>query len=275
MFQLFGKCLFHSEHHFAPWFHSLTSLVFDIRHAFIGILFGSVYFQLGTSNDSTNYFNRLVLLYFTVFVGYLPNLDFLAEQFIYRNIFYRERASRAYSTLAYWLGRFIIAMPMNFIGCFLYSIIIYYMCGLRDANSNGGGSYFLYLVTNVILADNVGRIYISIISNISSSLYVAVSLFPPFAILQIFFEGYLIFLPTYPSWISWIADFVYMRFAYQGLVLNEFSGNTELELSSHYIHQLGFQSLDKGSALIIVIIIGIAMAYISYLCLYYFRFVKR
>lgn len=238
-------------------------------------MFGSLYYQLGTSDDSTNYFNRLVLFFFTVLAGYLFSLDYLAELLMNRNIFYRERASRAYSTLAYWLGRFLITIPMTFIGSFLYCIIIYYMCNLRDARTNGGGSYFLYLVTATILSDNLGRLYLSINANISSSLQVAVSYLPPFAFMQIVFEGFIIFLPTFADWLSWVAYLSYMRYAFQGMVLNEFSGNDNLSLGSSYIHDLGFESIDKGSCLIILVVMIFVIGYISYLTMYYFRFVKR
>lgn len=256
-----------------------------VRSILLGVLFGSLYYQLGTSDDSTNYFNRLVLFFFTVLAGYLFSLDYLAELLMNRKIFYRERASRAYSTLAYWLARYLITIPMTVIGAVLYCLILYYMCGLRGADSTsstggggegaGDGEYFFYLLTATILADNLGRLYLSINANISPSLQVAVSYLPPFAFLQLVFEGFIIFLPTFSDWLSWVSYLSYMRYAFQGIVLNEMSGNDQLALGSYYIHQLGFESIDKGSCLLVLMAMILVLGYISYLTMYYCRFEKR
>lgn len=237
-------------------------------------MIGTLYYDLDTGYDSKAYSDRLSVIFLALMTLLVPHLGDMAELQKDRNLFYRERSCRAYSTYAYWITRLLFALPFDILGIILKSFFLYYLPGLRDWRT-GGGSYFLYFVTNCYITDVISHLLCQIISNISPSMQVASSWFPIALALVAAFEGYMLFLPTFPNWISWVAYFNYMRYAFQGLVLNEFSGNEDLPLASTYIHNLGFESLNSGKALIILLVFLCIMSIISYLTLYYIRFERR
>jgi ABC-type multidrug transport system permease subunit len=237
-------------------------------------LFGTVFYDLSTGTDSKAYTDRLSFFFFTLMNFMVPHLDDMAELQKDRNLFYRERSCRAYSPFAYWISRLIITFPLNVVGVFIYSFFVYYLLGLRDSDSGGGG-YFIYFVIICILADTIAHLTAQVISNISSSMQVAASLFPVFVFFLVGFEGFIVYLPDFPDWISWIAFFSYMRYAFQGFVLNELSGNEDLPFASNYIHNLGFQSLNTGKIFVILIAIAIVTSVVAYLTIYYIRHERR
>lgn len=249
--------------------------LYFIRSFAGGILFGSLFYNLASGNDPKAYNNRLSLFFFTLMHLLMPHLDDMAELQKDRNLFYRERSCRAYSPFAYWMSRLIITFPINVIGVFIYSFFVYYLAGLRDATTNGGGGYFIYFAIICIFADTIAHLTSQIVSNISSSMQVAASIFPIVVFFMVGFEGYVVYLPDFADWISWIAYFSYMRFCFQGFVLNELSGNEDLPLSSTYVHDLGFQSLTTGKIFVILVVFLFITGIISYLTIYYIRFERR
>lgn len=252
----------------------LLIVLFIFRCILAGILIGTLYYNLDTGYDSKAYTNRLSVSFLTTLTLFAPHLSDMTELQKDRNLFYRERSCHAYSPFAYWISRLLFSLPFDILGIILKSFLIYYLCGLRYWET-GGGSYFLYFITTSYLTDVTSHVLCQIISNISPSMQVASSFFPIAIAVFAAFEGYLIFLPNFPNWISWVAYFNYLRYAFQGLVLNEFSGNGDLPLSSTYVHNLGFESLDKGKVLVILLVFLLLMSIVSYLTLFYIRFERR
>lgn len=259
------------------WIHSLSLLTCSslfFRGLLTGFLFSSLYYNLPTGDDSKAYIYRLNVFYFQLIYLIIPHLEDITGLQKDRSLFYRERSAGAYSPFAYWISRLLITIPFNVIGLFINVVLTYYACGLRDTDTGGGG-YFLYLFTIFIITDTLGHLLAQITSNITPSVQVATDVYPIFVFSLASFEGFLIFLPNFPNWISWAAYFSFLRYSFQGLILNEFSGNDELPLSSTYIHNLGFEGLTTGSCFVILMIFVVLFCIAAYLTLYYIRFERR
>jgi hypothetical protein len=66
-----------------------------------------------------------------------------------------------------------------------------------------------------------------------------------------------------------------MRFAYQGLVMNELKGNEALPYGEEYLMLLGFNTLTKATCFYVTLIFMAFFACVSLLCLKIFHFEKR
>ena len=52
-----------------------------------------------------------------------------------RSVFLRERSTRLYSVLSYYMAKTFTELPIAFIIASLFMVIIYYICGLNDIYS--------------------------------------------------------------------------------------------------------------------------------------------
>ena len=108
------------------------------------------------------------------------------------------------------------------------------MVGLK---TGGFGMFFGVL----LLTSWTGLFVCQLIAAISPSSQTAISGFPVALFFTITFAGYMIFIPTFPDWLSaWAPYISFLRFSFQALVLNEFNDNSDLPLSQVYIDALGF-----------------------------------
>jgi ABC-type multidrug transport system permease subunit len=202
-----------------------------------------------------------------------------------RLIFYRERSANAYNAFSYYLSNFIIQIPIDVLNIFLYSIILYSLCDLRgsiDENAESGGdsggsnSHYLFFMYIMLITNYSGLFICQLISYCSPSTDVAMSLFPVVLFFVTAFEGFIVYLPEFPGWLSWLANVSYLRFSFQALVLNELQGNDDnLPLESYYISQLGFDTISKTTCgLVMFVFLGLH-ALLTYLAVRYVNFEKR
>ena len=85
--------------------------------------------------------------------------------------------------------------------------------------------------------------------------------------------GFFVFLPDFPDWEgSWIPNIVYMRYCYQGMVLNEFQNNNNLPKQHEYIHNMGFDTISiQGCIGILFLFLGSFSSLFYFLLCYYYK----
>eukprot|EP01039_Chlorochromonas_danica_P004846 gene4846-5314_t len=245
-------------------------LATSLRYMFIALFYGSVFYALPTGTDTSCYSNRLCILFFTlllVLMGHQEDIPALLED---RMLFYRERAASAYCTFAYWLTNVIVVLPFSAINVTCYSIILYCLTGLRKEWS----AFFCFLYI-VLVTDWIGCMVCQMVSYVSASAEIAMSFFPVALFFAMAFEGFIVYLPQFPKWLQWADNLSYMRFSFQAVVVNEFSGNSELPLEEIYLSNLGFQELDAWQCGAILWAFVVIHTVLSYLLLAYLDFEKR
>lgn len=211
---------------------------YSCRHVITGLFFGTVFYNQSGGEDFTAYNNRLSLFFFSLLFVLMSHLIDIANMLQDRPYYYRERS--IYDALAYWLSITLVQIPFNMVNVALYSSIMYYLVGLRT-----DAQYFFFFLYVMWVADFVGMMVCQILACLSSSAQVAVSLFPISLFFCTAFEGFIVYIPSFPPWLGWLSFSSYLRYAFQALVLNEFYENSELPQSSSYIGSLGFESLSK------------------------------
>ena len=197
------------------------------------------------------------------------HVDSIGKLLIDRLVFYRERGAKAYGPFSYWLSTTIPVLLFQFPLMFIFTIIIYFMAGLRD------GHYGYFFI--IILLSNYTIMYLSFtLGAISSSIQVSLSLFPIVLGLNILYAGYLVYIPNMPGVEgTWLPYIFYLRYAFQGLVLNELQNNDDLTESHSYISELDFDTISvSGCTAIILIFLGcFAISY--YVALRFINFEQR
>jgi hypothetical protein len=137
---------------------------------------------------------------------------------------------------------------------------LYNLVGLRP-----GAGYFFYYYLVVFAASCNGIFLCQMMSSISSSTQAALQFFPVMLFFSLAFSGllsilkivkysqfsflgFIIYLPDFPSWLgAWAPYASFLRYAFQGLVENEFKNNNNLPLNSVYLGDLGFNSVSSAT----------------------------
>lgn len=243
----------------------------SVRHLIAGLFYGSIYFQLrgGSSNDV--YSNRSGVFFFSLLfmiIGHQQSVPSFVDD---RLLFYRERSAGAYGAFPYWISSWILQVPMVFVNVLLFAVPCYWLVGLRE-----GAAYFGYFYIQTVMCSLVGLFSAGLVSAISRNTQAALSYFPVVMFLAVSFAGFAIFIPQFPPWLgNWAPYISYMRYALQGVTLNEFQDNPSMSQSSAYIDQLGYQYLSKTecAGIMLPFIGAYALAYL--LALQYINFEKR
>lgn len=216
-----------------------ATVVATMRHIVVGLFYGSLYFQLSTSGSSA-YTNRLGLFFFTMMfmvIGHQQSIPAIMDD---RLIFYRERGSKAYGAFSYWMSLWLVQLPLVIVNAFVYTFIVFFMVGLE--NSEHTLSFFLYFI---VMTSCTGYFIANLMAAISPSTQAALSYYPIVLFMNVSFSGFLVYIPNFPDWLgSWAPYLSFMRYAFQGMTLAEFNGNSDLPNGSTYIDNLGFDGLD-------------------------------
>jgi ABC-type multidrug transport system permease subunit len=239
----------------------------------VGFFYGSVYYQLDTGDgcDENCYTDRMSLMYFSVMLMLMGQLDSISIVIEDRLVYYRERGAKAYSPFAYYLSTFLIQIPTLVLNVLFYSIGMYTLTGLR-----AGASYYGYFFFLMLFASYCGMFLAYTAASVSRTTEVALSCFPAVFAFNMLYAGYLVYIPAMEEWQkTWLPYLSFFRYAFQGLVLNEFRNNDDLPESHEYIDRLGFDFISVGGCCaILTLFVGI-FANFYYLAIRYVDFEER
>jgi len=231
------------------------------RHIFVSVFYGSIFWKLGNED----YTERLAVLFFSLMFMILGHQQAIPALFEDRLLFYRERGAKAYGAIPYWISSWYLQLPQTMINVLIYGSIVYSMCGFVEGHF---GPFFLSL----LLTSWTGLFVCQAIAALSPTGQAAINFFPVSLFITITFAGFIVYIPTFPLFLRVWAPYVsFMRWAFQALVLNEFSGNEDLENGDYFISEMGFESYDRDYCLSIIPIFTFLFAGLG---LYALRFIN-
>jgi len=140
---------------------------------------------------------------------------FIAE----RDVFERERSVGMYSTLAYFLSKYVMELPHNLIFPFIQANIAYFLMGLQLVVEK----WVLFSILFVVL-NNVGNSLGISLSCLFESLEVALQGAPLIILPLVLFSGFFVNSNGIPVWFDWIKYLSPMKYSYEALMKNEYSG---------------------------------------------------
>jgi ABC-type multidrug transport system ATPase subunit len=136
-----------------------------------------------------------------------------------RAVFLREYSSNLYSVVPYFLGKTFVDTPVGLFFGLLYSLICYYIVGLRPEPQY----YFIFcciFVVLVFLAQGMGLLFGCAFTDFNTAMIVTqFSLMPAFL-----FSGFLINQENMPIWLAWLRFLSPFRYTMEAALRNEFDG---------------------------------------------------
>ncbi|KJE93071.1 hypothetical protein CAOG_009727 [Capsaspora owczarzaki ATCC 30864] len=194
--------------------------------AFTGFMTGAAFFGLSEHWDALN--SRLGALYFLCVIYVLLPFTSLSL-FIYDRQFYsRESAARLYTPSAYYLANSLVELTFNAANVAISASVAYWMIdlGLSDnilgAERNANGFWvFLRIMT---LLHIVGNQMVQLCGLMMPNQDMAFALGAGFVILCQIFSGFLVIPSNFNEVTEWLQYTSFLKYAYAGVVLNEFEG---------------------------------------------------
>ena len=154
------------------------------RYVIIGFFYGTIYFQLPTGTEAPDYTNRLSIFFFGLMFAMMAHQASIPQLFEDRLLFYRERGSKAYGAISYWISQWILNIPLTIISILLFAMIVYLCCGLRS-----GAGYFFFYYMIMLLSSFNGLFVCQLIAALSLSASAALQLFPVMLFFVVAFSG--------------------------------------------------------------------------------------
>ena len=238
-----------------------------MRYIIVAIFYGTIFLHLKTGIP--DYFSRMSIFFFSLMFLIMAHQASIPQMLNDRLLFYRERGAKAYGALPYWMSTWITQVPIVILATLCFALVIYWMVGFRE---NGFG-WYLYFMLAVSLC---GLFFSQFLAAVSSSSEMALTLTPLLILVIILFAGFLVYVNAFSEWLGYWGPYIsFIRYAFQGLVLNEFYDNHNLIYGQNYIDLLGFGDISKEScgAIMVGFVAGMGLA--VFVALKYVNFEKR
>jgi ABC-type multidrug transport system ATPase subunit len=190
-----------------------------IKHGmalFFTIVFGVVYWDMG--RDQTSIMNRTGILFFMAmnqaFGSAIGTSQIIPVQLKVVN---RERASKLYPVLPFYLATFLVALPLELLPQMATGSVIYYMTNLRP-----GFDHFCTYIGVMALENFVGIGVGMVLSCSFTTVEMAPQIAPAVVVLFLMFSGYFLNEASLPAVLGWMKYLSFIRYAFQALCVNEF-----------------------------------------------------
>ncbi|CAL5065164.1 unnamed protein product [Urochloa decumbens] len=191
----------------------------------VSITFGMVFWQVGsTIKDEQDLLNILGTAYTSaLFLGYMNCATLQPIITMERVVFYRERASGMYSSMAYVIAQIAVEIPYMFIQVFIFSAIVYPMVGF-ELTVTKFFWFVLYMMLSFIDFTLYGMMVVALTPNEEIA---AILSFLIFMIWNIF-AGYIIPRKMIPAWWRWMYWADPAAWTIYGLMLSQLGDRKEL-----------------------------------------------
>lgn len=138
-----------------------------------------------------------------------------------RNVVNRERSSKAYHVLPYYLARFVCDIPLRVGQGLLFGCIVYWIVGLNPAAS----AFFIFVCILIMQGLASQGLGIAVSAGAPNE-KVALALAPAVTVILILFGGFYINEDTIPDWLAWIRYLSHLYWSFMALCINDFAGRT-------------------------------------------------
>ncbi|XP_042010868.1 ABC transporter G family member 7-like isoform X2 [Salvia splendens] len=204
------------------------------------IIFGSVFWRMGKSQTSIQ--DRMGLLQVaainTAMAALTKTVGVFPKE---RAIVDRERAKGSYSLGPYLLSKLLAEIPVGAAFPLLFGTVLYPMTRLHPTMSRFG-KFCGIITTESFAASAMGLTVGAMVPTTEAALAVG----PSFMTVFIVFGGYYVNAENTPIIFRWIPRVSLIRWAFQGLCINEFSG-LQFDHQNSFDIQTGDQALDRLS----------------------------
>ena len=176
----------------------------------------------------------------------------------------REISSGYYGSLAYYLSKMSIEIPMQIIINIITCTILYWLCLFQKTFKK-----YIIFVAIISLGSLCGLSIGTAIATASKDVNIAVQFAPFLFIPLILFSGLLINSDSIPPYFTWIQYLSPIRYMYQEVYKNEFRGlYYKGQSMEHYIDDMYFNRVSTALALSLLAGITLILLIFAYLMLF-------
>ncbi|KAL3421387.1 ABC transporter CDR4-like protein 3 [Phlyctema vagabunda] len=195
---------------------TITQLVSNF---IMSIVVGSVFFNL--KNNASSFFSRGSLLFFAVLINAIASSLEILILYAQRGIVEKHSRYALYHPSAEAFASMLTDIPYKILNAFTFNIPIYFMTNLqREA-----GSFFFFILTTFLLTLAMSMVFRTIAA---SSRTLAQALAPGSIVILslLMYSGFAIPKPYILGWSKWIYYLDPLSYAFESLMVNEFSGRS-------------------------------------------------
>ncbi|CAA0839380.1 ABC transporter G family member 40, partial [Striga hermonthica] len=265
------------KQHWSYWRNPLYSAVRILYTAFLALIFGSMFWDLGKKLDNQqDIFNAMGSMYASVFfLGMQIASSVQPVVVVERAVFYRERAAGLYSALPYAFGQTLIEVPYAFAQAIIYGTIVYAMIGFEWT----AAKYFWYIFFmffSLLYFIFYGMIAVAVTPNHHIANIISYS----FYALWNLFSGFVIPMPRTPVWWRWFHWVNPLAWTLYGLAASQF-GDVKEELDSKQTVEefvrsyFGFRHDFIGVVAVVITGFGVVFGLVFAFAVRSFNFQKR
>ncbi|KAK6267966.1 hypothetical protein QUC31_012126 [Theobroma cacao] len=213
----FKACLW--KQHCSYWRNTSYTAFRLFFTAFAALIFGSMFWDLGSKwKRQQDLFNAMGAMYTSViFIGVNNTFSVMPIIAVERTVFYRERAARMYSAMAYTLAQAMIELPYLFVQAVVFGVIIYAMIGFQW-NAAKFFWYMFIMYFNLSGYTFYGMMVVALTPNLQVAYIVSTAVYGLWSL----FAGFLIPRPRIPVWWRWYYWACPLAWTLYGLITSQF-----------------------------------------------------
>lgn len=220
-------------------------------NVFSALLFGSIFWRMGFTQTSIQ--DRMGLLQVAAINTAMASLTKTISIFPRERIVVdRERSKGAYAVGPYFLGKLLAELPVGALFPLLFGTVVYPMAGLNKSLTRFGK--FLGIITLESFASSAFGLTVGALAPNPEA---ALAMGPSMMTVFIVFGGYYVNEENTPQVFRWIPNVSLIRWAFEGLCVNEFRGlkfevkkNADAQFGDQVLERLSFQKSSVGRALL-------------------------
>ncbi|KAJ7657217.1 ABC-2 type transporter-domain-containing protein [Mycena polygramma] len=198
----------------------LTTFYVTVFGNFImALIISSVFYNL--KNSTTSFYSRGALLFFAVLVNAFASALELFTLYAQRPIVEKHTAYALYHPFTEAVASMICDLPAKFITATVVNLTIYFMANLRREV----GPFFIFYLFSITATFAMSMIFRTIASA-SRSLIQALTPTATLILAFIMYSGFTVPVRDMVVWFRWINYINPVAYAFEALMLNEFSGRT-------------------------------------------------
>lgn len=190
-----------------------------VRSFVMGLLLGSLFWQM--DNDLKGANNRISLLFFCITFTSMGSIASIPQVCEERRIFYHQRASHFYQTMAYFVSATFVDFPLSIVESLIFTGLVFWMSGM---NSSDYGVHFLMYFGVLFITNMVAKQFCRMCAAATPNIQIASRIAPGLLSIWLVFAGFLIPRNTIPDfwiWMNYISPF---RYTLEAMAINEMVG---------------------------------------------------
>ncbi|QKX55294.1 uncharacterized protein TRUGW13939_02386 [Talaromyces rugulosus] len=188
-----------------------------IGNILMSLIISSMFYQLKVNTSS--FYQRSSLMFFAILMNAFASVLEIQTLWTQRPVVEKHKKYALYHPSAEGLSSMLVDLPAKIITAIVFNLILYWMAGLRPTP----GAFFTFLLfsfTTTLVMSNLFR-FIGSMSRTQAQAMVPAGIF---MLALMIYTGFTIPIRDMHPWFRWINYINPIAYAFESLMLNEFSG---------------------------------------------------